>query len=140
MWQREKVKYFGIRVLASFVSYSHYMGNYTRRRLYKFGTQMFRQEQMMWKIVVNNVKIIMLKWKACVRQSKYQSHFLFIAVKISFLTKGLCDVKKVNIGVFVPRNENYGCFKPNETLTNTISAWQSIVEIIIKKKNVKLGK
>lgn len=65
------------------------------------------------KIVVHNVKIMMLKWKDSRGQSKYQSHFLFITVKTSLLRNGLCDVKKVNIGVFVSRNKNYGCTKQN---------------------------
>lgn len=64
----------------------------------------------------------MLKWKDSGGQSKYQSQFLFITVKTSLLKNGLCDLKKANIGDFVSRNENYCCFKPNQALTNKISA------------------
>lgn len=86
------------------------------------------------KIVVHNVKIIMFKGKDSGGQSKYQSDSIFITVKISLLRNGLCDVKKVNIRGFVLRNENCGCTKRNQVLANKISVWQSIVEIIMKKK------
>lgn len=53
-------------------------------------------------------------------QSKHQWHFLLITVKICLLRNGLYDTEKVNVGVFVPRNEDYGCIKPKQTLANKI--------------------
>lgn len=114
-------KIFGYNCSCIFFSYRHFMANYTCRRLYEFGTQMFGQERVMWKNCCSqNAKIMMLKQKDCVGQSKYNLHFLLITVKIGLLRNGLYDTKKVNIGILVPRNKDYGWVKPNQTLANKI--------------------
>jgi len=62
-----------------------------------------------------------------------------LTVKINLLRNGLYATKNVNIGVFVPRNEDYGCDEPNQTLANKTGMTSYCGDLlIIKKKNAKL--